>query len=446
MLLVAAVSLGGGQGALGDAVVQLLALLLLAILAGNARCSRVVATPRWTWAPVAAVVCLPLLQCLPLSPGLWASLGERGEIAAELAHAAVVPNPRWGLNPTASERAFMWLLPAIALYLAVMGMSRRHRMGMVLLLLTLVIAQVLVGLAQLAGGSGSPLRFYASTNPTDAVGFFANRNHFAGLVALALPLALALTAGAVVERYEDRSRSLLRIAAGAGTCLLLILGLALSRSRAGILLGMVAMLLSAPILLGLQRRRGMRRVLFATMVLSGLLVVQFALFGLLQRFGQDPLEDGRWVYAGTSARAAAAYGPLGSGLGTFRQAYQPFERDSAEGPRSTIVNHAHNDYLELWLETGWLMLPAAGVLLGVLAFAAARAIRVRKGRADLEAVLARTMVVAIAIPVVHSMVDYPLRTTAHLAVFGLLCGMLVAGALQADARGTRAAGRDAPTS
>ena len=52
----------------------------------------------------------------------------------------------------------------------------------------------------------------------------------------------------------------------------------------------------------------------------------------------------------TSMSAAIEYAPVGSGFGSFREVYPRFEQSSQVTP--TIVNHAHNDYLELALETG----------------------------------------------------------------------------------------------
>ncbi len=52
------------------------------------------------------------------------------------------------------------------------------------------------------------------------------------------------------------------------------------------------------------------------------------------------------------AEAAQSYLPVGSGLGSFDPVYrsvEPLERLDA-----TFFNQAHNDYLEIWLETGWI--------------------------------------------------------------------------------------------
>ena len=48
-----------------------------------------------------------------------------------------------------------------------------------------------LGILQVAQGPTSALRFYQFTNPNEAVGFFANRNHFAALVNVLILLTAA---------------------------------------------------------------------------------------------------------------------------------------------------------------------------------------------------------------------------------------------------------------
>jgi len=50
---------------------------------------------------------------------------------------------------------------------------------------------VVLGFGQVAEGPASPLRFFANTNPSEAVGFFPNRNHFAALLYVMILLAAA---------------------------------------------------------------------------------------------------------------------------------------------------------------------------------------------------------------------------------------------------------------
>ena len=63
---------------------------------------------------------------------------------------------------------------------AELGLGDRRRLS--LIVLGVGIISVFVGLTQVAQGPGSALRVFDFTNTTEAVGFFANRNHFAALL------------------------------------------------------------------------------------------------------------------------------------------------------------------------------------------------------------------------------------------------------------------------
>ena len=190
-----------------------------------------------------------------------------------------------------------------------MGLTRvikRLLLGLLGLVLLLALANMLLGLAQLGDGFHSSLRFYTPTNEQDAVGFFANRNHYVSLMAMALPLALVATAWSVSERLAGRAGNLFWPVAGAGCVILLILGIAMARSRAGLLFGMLAVLGSLPIVMGLRRQRGTKRVLAVAVGLALLLSVPYALFGILGRMQISTGDDGRWQYAPITREAAAA--------------------------------------------------------------------------------------------------------------------------------------------
>ena len=419
--LAAALVLGGGQGTPGDGAVQLMSLaLLVACLFRHAR-DPDARLPRVAW--LAAVpLLLPMVQLLPLPEGLWLMPGARRELAAELAAAGVDPATRWSLVPLATERALLWLLPAVALFLSALQLHSGQRTVLLQLVVVGAVAGAVLGLAQLAAGPESALRFYAQTNPTEAVGFFANRNHLASLLAVSLPLVVVGTAAWYSRCDELDARALFGLAAGAGLVALLILGIAITRSRAGLLLGMLALLGSLPIVLALRRRRGTRRALAVAVSLGLMLVVQFALFGILQKMEKDPLDDARFQYLPVVEAAARTHAPLGSGLGGFRRAFEA-EHDS---PGTAYVNHAHNDWAEVWLEGGWLG--------RVLLFAAAGGLLVsgwrawRSGRAGSAAqrAIARAAWLGMLLLALHSLGDYPLRKTSILAVAGVLAACVVA--------------------
>lgn len=417
-LLLAASLLGGGRGSLGDVLVQMLALGMLVAFVWSRAYRDAPALPAWVWCLPVLAVAPPMVQLLPVPASWWSTGAARGELWLQLQAIGVKPSGRWSLDPTATERALWSLLPAVALYLGTLSMRTRQQLVMLVLILLVAVGNVLLGFAQLADGPESVLRFYLPTNPSEAVGFFANRNHLASLLVMCLPMALAATGWAVAERIAGRRLHPLWAVAGSGLVVLIILGIAMARSRAGLLLGMLAILLALPMILGLRRQRGAKRILAVAIGVGVVVSVQFALLGILQRLDSDPLEDGRWTYARTTLVAAKAYEPLGSGIGSFRNAYPPFESQ----PDSVVVNHAHNDYLELWMEGGWLMAPV--FLLAALAWLAL-AWRVWQAGADdgdarTSRLIARACWAGITLALLHEALDYPLRTTAASGVFAVL--------------------------
>ena len=419
-LLAAALVLGGGQGTLGDAGLQLLALSLVTLCLWRHAHEPGAGLPRRAWLAALPLV-LPLLQLMPVPEALWRLPSARAELAAELELAGVAAANRWSLVPLATERALAWLLPASALYLACLQLGKAQRVVLLRLIAALAAASVLLGLAQLAGGKDSALRFYSNTNTTEAVGFFANRNHLASLLALALPLVVVGTARWLGQRDGWDARSVLGLVAGIGLVALLILGIAMARSRAGLLLGMIGLAASALVVLAMRRRRGTRRALAVAVAFGLTLAVQFALFGIMQRLESDPLDDARFRFLPVIAEVSDRHAPLGTGLGGFRRAFEAEQRP----PEAYYVNQAHNDWAQAWFEGGWPGLVLAGLALALLVLAGWHAWR-PAGDGTRGPEVRRVAWLGLVLLALHSLADYPLRTSAMLAVAGVLAGVVAA--------------------
>jgi O-antigen ligase len=208
----------------------------------------------------------------------------------------------------------------------------------------------------------------------------------------------------------------------------LLLGLGMARSRAGLVLSMLAALASlaltwtgrdAPL-----KRRGHRFVLIGGLA-GAVLIVQFASFGILQRVELDVAEDVRWELTRVTARIAADFQPVGSGIGTFEPIYRMYEE--VDRLRPAYVNHAHDDYVELLLEGGWTAVAAMIVFFGWFAFVSVRVWR-RPGAESTSAVdlsLQRAAMIGVLLICLHSAVDYPLRTTALSTLFALSCAFMI---------------------
>lgn len=133
--------------------------------------------------------------------------------------------------------------------------------------------------------------------------------------------------------------------------------------------------------------------------------------------GADESADGRQVIWQSTAQAINDHLPLGSGLGTFAEVYPRYE-DPAE-VANFYINHAHNDYLELLLELGVLVVP---LFLIFLAWWMRSVVRIWLSEGSNPFALAGT--IASGLILVHSIVDYPLRTAAVSCIFSVsLCLM-----------------------
>ena len=111
------------------------------------------------------------------------------------------------------------------------------------------------------------------------------------------------------------------------------------------------------------------------------------------------------------------FAPTGSGLGTFADLYRWYENPQLVG--LTFVNHAHDDLLELLIETGVFGLAALALF---IAWVLPRGLELWATQRRHSLGLAAS--VAIATVLAHSLVDYPLRTAAMSSMLALACALL----------------------
>lgn len=439
LVLGSALFLGGATrgGFLSDVILQLLALPLLLLVIW-----RLFATPlpkehRLVLAFCLALFAVPLLQLIPLPPWLWSLLPGRGSSAAMF---DLLDSGRpWlpiSVAPHATWLSAISLIVPLAVFLATLLLTYRERRWLSVVILAIGTFSVFVGLLQVSQGPGSPWRFFTITNPTEAVGFFANRNHFAAfgytllLLAVAWVTNAAVLAGraASVKQYDP----ITILAALGGFTLLVVLlaGEAMARSRAGLGLTIVA-LLGAFTLSVSDRRIGgtgftSSKVLVGAIVLGFVLTVQYALYRILERFEVDPLDDARLAFTPSTLKAGLAYLPAGSGLGSFVPVYASVEKPEY-ALLNTYANHAHNDAAELWLETGLLGLVLLALFLFWFAWQSVVIWRNSPppGTREVDWSLGRAATIIVALILIHSLVDYPLRTAAMMAVMAFCCALLM---------------------
>jgi O-antigen ligase len=472
LVLVASLVLGGGTrgGFLSDAILQLLAIPLL--LASLWRLFEVPLTKQArvaTWFCL-AVAAVPLVQLIPLPPWLWTMLPGREPSAATFRIVGqAVPWMPISVSPESTWLSALSLVAPLAIFLGTLLLSYRERRLLTLVVLAVGIVSVFVGLIQVAQGPGSPLRFFQFTNPSEAVGFFANRNHFAALIYALILFAVAWTVHASTVlgiRLQRRQYDVAPILAAIGGFTVLVVflaGEAMARSRAGLGLTIVALL--GALVLGFFNQRvgpgfasnGLlsrftperllsgvtpTKLLIAAIALTVTFSLQFALYRIEGRFTDDTAQDARRIFVPNTIEAAKEYMPLGSGLGTFVSVYPLFEK-----PEDTLINtyanHAHNDTAEAWLETGIMGLVLMGFFVSWLLLRSAAVWRGTppSGANDLDWSLARAATIVIGLVLAHSFVDYPLRTGGMMAIMVFACALLIeppAGAVAGDGPGLQA--------
>ena len=421
---------GGGarQGLWSNAVVELFALPLLAWSLYYLAPSRLARSAFWSVILLCAILALPLLQLIPLPPAQWTAMPGRKEVVSAFAAAGLaLPWMPISLDPAATWRSLLALLPATAVFLATLSLERTSRRILIALVLVVAFISVPLDLFQMMGGPYSPLRFYAITNPDRAVGFFANANHNAAFLYCAIPLAAAWAVGFVRDRRGNRIAGLAMVFVLLAT---VIIGLSATHSRAGMALGFVAGMSCLLLVWRRDRVQESRRLLFYTAGANAIALVlafQFGFVAFMQRVEHsDIIDDIRWPAAQVTTHAAIAHMPFGSGFGTFVPIYQQFSPRTIEMDR--YVNHAHDDWLELWLTGG---APAIVLMLCFFIWFAGIAGSVwRRGPPDASALISHSPArhrFVIVLLLLHSVVDYPLRTAALSVLFAMACAIMTPG-------------------
>jgi O-antigen ligase len=374
---------------------------------------------------LAGLVAVPLLQLIPLPESLWSRLPGRGpEITAVQLARLGQPALPLSMAPDGTWHALLALLPPAAMFLAAIQLSYAGRRAAVAVWLGLGVVTVVVGLLQVLAGPDSSLYFYSITNTGVPIGLFANRNHEAAFLYCLLVLAFVFV---IDMRKKPSFLPEPMPAALSGIFVsLCLLGAATTLSRAGIVLTVAA--LGGCIVLALRagffRGRLRAAALFALPATIGVAaVLVFGLSPILNRFDTAGAKELRFEGWPIVLHAATSFAPIGSGVGSFDVVYRAVEPLTQVS--DVYFNHAHNDYVELWLETG-----VAGAILLVIYLAwlgwRAWSIWSKPDRRLEGGNLARACTIVIGLLLAHSVVDYPLRTEAIAVLFAFCCGVLAA--------------------
>lgn len=421
--LFACVLLGGSaQGVWSNMLLQLAGVAVIAWAAMAKADQPLSRSARQLLLLAAAGILVAAVQLIPLPAALWATLPGRAGVARGFAALGMaVPSEPLSLAPASTLDAILTLIPPLAVFCALACLKAYRPLFLAIAVLGATIAGIGLGALQVAsnGAELSGWYLYPETNQGRAVGFFANADHMATLLVIAIPFLAAIVAA---SKGGSRQRYLATATVAAGTAVLLLVGIVLNGSLAGY--GLAVPVAAASFLILLPPAMRLRLWVGAGAVL--LLIAAVAILqakpvtgGAIGAHANSAVSS-RSEILKTTAAAARSFMPFGSGLGTFRAVYPLYE--SAATVDSTYVIHAHNDYAELLLELG-----AAGAVL-ILLFLAWWAAAVWRVWSSSEArPFVRAAAIASAAILVHSLVDFPLRTAAIAACFAMTLALLADG-------------------
>lgn len=407
--------LGGAssQGLLGNALLQVLGVGLIAwlLLSAPAKCSAARNDPRVGWVGAAAAL-LACAQFLPLPPTLWTRLPGRELLRTGFALLEVpLPWQTLSMSPWSSLSSLAWCIPALATFLATRSSRGPSLTAVALLVSVLAGLSIALGIEQVISGN---FYLYETTNFGTPVGFFSNVNHEAAFIVCALVWW-------AIYNYRDcrqsKGASPGRKVIFYGVSLYFVIGVILCGSLAG--LGLLALATVGIWLLIAGRARARPVTLIGMLGLSVIGALAYAYGGSnLAAIFVDSTQPGmsRLDFWKNGLTMLIHYLPTGSGLGTFEELYHLVEDPQVVD--IIYVNHAHNDYLELLIEAGFfgaLMLGAFFVWFGN------RAINCFRLASDFGS---RASCLIIVVLLLHSLVDYPLRTAALSSLFAATLGFL----------------------
>ncbi len=437
-VLLAAIMLLGGGGSpsplsetLLECFAALVAMVLIVTFPNDRRFGRS------SLIAAALILALPVMQMIPLPPLIWQAMpGHQAERAALTLIERADSWRSWSVLPDRTLASLLAMVPPVILMLLAASQSYRWQRRMIALIAAISILSLLVGAAQLAGGTGSLWRFYV-TDQDYLLGFQANHNSSADILLLAMVAIAAIAESKSIDSNQPPGAPLLLLAV-TGASALLILGTVLTASRAGMALIPIAILAQLAILRRHFRFGGKQFALTALGVAAVVGVSWFLLrdnhviVRILRRF--DFAGEFRPEIWKDAVFVLRQYWPFGSGMGTFMPVFMAAERLEVLDP--AIANRAHNDFLELAIEGG---IPAIALMIAIAALILRAAMR---GLLSAPLSTRPLLVFALATMLIlglHSLVDYPLRSMALAGIMAFASGLLLAPMVNGPAASSKTA-------
>ena len=384
-------------------------------------------------------LCLVLLQAIPL-PGRVVSWLSPNRLFSGLQPALAPGAAHWATLSLYPHDTLIGLFK-LGAYLAAFVLAAyafEAREGKNVLASGLIVLgsfEAAYGIVQYLTGYQKIFGFTKQFYTEDATGTYINHNHFAGFLELVIPFAAMMvfynlqprSPHGVPERRRGRAAGYSlslhpRILFYAFIVILLLVAVVFSRSRTGIFSVLMSLILMG--LLG-QLGGGRRAWMVITLLVIACSMTYAIWIGLgpvISRFEAvtpSAIEDpsGRAAVWKQASGIIRDYPVVGTGLGTFALAFRRYQTTLLD----SLVDHAHNDYLEVTTDTGilgaaLLFIPIMGLVIKmILAYAGARS-------AYRRSVLLACIGSAAAL-LIHTTMDFNLQIPANALLFAVVLGI-----------------------
>jgi O-antigen ligase len=262
--------------------------------------------------------------------------------------------------------------------------------------------------------------FWSVNSMWGAFGPYVNRNHYAGLMEMLIPLSAAYA----LSRPEGHpQRYLLAFAV-----LLPIATLLLSGSRGGFISLLVEIIILGAVLFKLSLVSGRRSLLaIGALGITGAGILFFwidpgQISKRLERiFDLKTTTDVSYGHRAATAldtlRMFRDHPLMGTGVGSFETAFPPYQ----SVPGDAVWDHAHNDYAEGLAETGII---GGALLFGALFIFLSRGFRkLKRGARNVAGWMQLGAIIGGIGILIHSFFDFNLHIPANAAWFAVCCGI-----------------------
>jgi O-antigen ligase len=245
----------------------------------------------------------------------------------------------------------------------------------------LVVCMIFIGLVEalygLFGYINNPdaLLWFTRTygiHSNRAAGTYVNANHLAGLMDITIPMTVALLvslARSVVQRRRQTKKAFIEVVTSRRAPVLLVLllsvimmvlALIFSGSRMGQFAFCAGCFVIVVLFVIRLARKGRKKIPSMFLLILTSCISLGVMWGMWK--GLDPVIDrwkvidrdlamGRSVVWETTKPLIKDFPVVGTGFGTYELAYRRYQPQSLG---RILYEHAHNDYLQMLAETGWI--------------------------------------------------------------------------------------------